>query len=66
MTHEEMERKKRAILQSLAEGARAAGASGPGNGKRPSVVAEAFLLQVKLDAGTRIGLCRTWVLQPPL
>jgi transposase InsO family protein len=39
-----------AILR-LAEGAR--------NGKRPGVVAEAFVEQIKGDAGTRIGLCRT-------
>jgi hypothetical protein len=39
-----------AIL-SLAEGAR--------NGERPGDVAEAFVVQMKEDAGTRIGLCRT-------
>jgi hypothetical protein len=39
-----------AILR-LAEGAR--------NQKRPGGVAEAFIEQIKMDAGTRIGLCRT-------
>ena len=38
-----------AIL-ALAEGARAA--SGPGNAKRLGGVAEAFALQIKMDAGT--------------
>jgi site-specific DNA recombinase len=42
-----------AILR-LAEGAR-----GVGNDKRPGSVAEAFVVQIKMDAGTRIGLCRT-------
>ena len=40
-----------AILR-LAEGARASGAGGPQNDKRPSVSAEALALQIKLDAGT--------------
>jgi len=44
-----------AILR-LAEGARAVGS---GNGESPSVLAGAIVSQVKMDAGTRIGLCRT-------